>query len=80
MLRAISKILLPTPDGNQVPLGSVAAVALHNGAYTIYREGGRRYIPIKFSVRGRDLKSTIRNPDRDDNSDSDDDMTPASPA
>ena len=25
----------------------------------IYREGGRRYIPIKFSVRGRDLQSTI---------------------
>jgi heavy metal efflux system protein len=56
---AIKKILLPTPDGNQVPLGSVANVALKNGAFMIYREGGRRYIPIKFSVRGRDLKTTI---------------------
>lgn len=56
---AIRKILLPTPDGNQVPLGSVADISLHNGAFMIYREGGRRYIPIKFSVRGRDLKSTI---------------------
>jgi heavy metal efflux system protein len=56
---AIRKILLPTPDGNQIPLGNVANVALHNGAFMIYREGGRRYIPIKFSVRGRDLQSTI---------------------
>ncbi|MGI8770485.1 MAG: efflux RND transporter permease subunit [Acidobacteriaceae bacterium] len=56
---AIKKILLPTPDGNQVPLGSVANVTLKNGAFMIYREGGRRYIPIKFSVRGRDLKTTI---------------------
>lgn len=56
---SIRKILLSTPDGNQVPLGAVANVALRNGAFTIYREGGRRYIPIKFSVRGRDLKSTI---------------------
>ena len=56
---AIRNILLPTPDGNQVPLGNVADVTLHNGAFMIYREGGRRYIPIKFSVRGRDLQSTI---------------------
>jgi cobalt-zinc-cadmium resistance protein CzcA len=56
---AIRKILLPTPDGNQVQLGNVADVSIRNGAFMIYREGGRRYIPIKFSVRGRDLKSTI---------------------
>jgi cobalt-zinc-cadmium resistance protein CzcA len=42
-----------------VPLGSVANVSLRNGAFMIYREGGRRYIPIKFSVRGRDLSTTI---------------------
>ena len=29
-------------------------------AFAIYREGGRRYVPIKFSVRGRDLQSTIQ--------------------
>jgi heavy metal efflux system protein len=57
---AIGKILLPTPDGNQVPLGMVANVALRNGAFMIYHEGGRRYIPIKFSVRGRDLASAIQ--------------------
>ncbi|MGB7134353.1 MAG: CusA/CzcA family heavy metal efflux RND transporter [Acidobacteriaceae bacterium] len=56
----IAQILVPTPDGNQVPLGSVADVSIRNGAFMIYHEGGRRYIPIKFSVRGRDLASAIQ--------------------
>jgi cobalt-zinc-cadmium resistance protein CzcA len=33
---------------------------LRNGAFMIYHEGGRRYIPIKFSVRGRDLAGAIQ--------------------
>jgi heavy metal efflux system protein len=57
---AIRDILLPTPDGNRVPLGQVADVSLHEGAFMIYRENGRRYIPVKFSVRGRDLAGTIQ--------------------
>jgi cobalt-zinc-cadmium resistance protein CzcA len=56
---AIKSILLATPDGNKVPLGQVADVELRDGSFMIYRENGRRYIPIKFSVRGRDLASTI---------------------
>ncbi|MHB1935192.1 MAG: efflux RND transporter permease subunit [Acidobacteriaceae bacterium] len=56
----IRKILLPAPDGNMVPLGEVADVGVRDGAFAIYREGGRRYVPIKFSVRGRDLQSTIQ--------------------
>lgn len=56
----IERILVPTPDGNQVPLSSIANVTLRNGAFMIYHEGGRRYIPIKFSVRGRDLASAIK--------------------
>ncbi len=57
---AIRQILLPTPDGNRVPLGDVADVSLKEGAFMIYRENGRRYIPVKFSVRGRDLAGTIQ--------------------
>jgi heavy metal efflux system protein len=57
---AIGKILISTPDGNRVPLSAIADVSLHNGAFMIYHEGGRRYIPIKFSVRGRDLASAIQ--------------------
>lgn len=56
---AIRDILLPTPDGGRVPLGQVAQVEMRQGAFMIYRENGQRYIPIKFSVRGRDLASTI---------------------
>src|SRR5579863_8696477 len=57
---AIRNILLPTPDGNRIPLSQVADVSLREGAFMIYRENGRRYIPVKVSVRGRDLARTIR--------------------
>ena len=57
---AIRNILLPTAEGARVPLGQVAHVDLKQGAFMIYRENGRRYIPIKFSVRGRDLATTIQ--------------------
>jgi cobalt-zinc-cadmium resistance protein CzcA len=57
---AIRNILLPTPDGGNVPLGQVADVSLHEGAFMIYRENGRRFIPVKFSVRNRDLAGTIQ--------------------
>jgi len=57
---AIRNILLPTPDGNRIPLAQVADVSLREGAFMIYRENGRRYIPVKFSVRGRDLAGTIQ--------------------
>lgn len=56
---AIRNILLPTPDGGRVPLGQVAKVEIRQGSFMIYRENGRRYIPIKFSVRGRDLSSAM---------------------
>jgi heavy metal efflux system protein len=56
---AIQGILLATPDGGRVPIGQIADVETRDGAFMIYRENGRRYIPIKFSVRGRDLATTI---------------------
>jgi cobalt-zinc-cadmium resistance protein CzcA len=43
----------------QVPLGQVADVRLESGASFIYREQQQRYIPIKFSVRGRDLGGAV---------------------
>jgi heavy metal efflux system protein len=57
---AIRSILLPTPDGSRVPISQIADVETRDGAFMIYRENGRRYIPIKFSVRGRDLATTIQ--------------------
>ncbi len=52
----------PDPGGNgvvQVPLVDVADVKLVSGAAFIYREQQQRYIPIKFSVRGRDLGTAV---------------------
>ena len=57
---AIRDILLPASQGGRVPLGQVAHVELKSGAFMIYRENGQRYLPIKFSVRGRDLASTMK--------------------
>ncbi len=48
-------------DGSivQVPLGEVANIRLAAGAFYIYREQQQRFVPVKFSVRGRDLGSTV---------------------
>ncbi len=61
---AIRRITIgaPSPDGAgtiQVPLSEVADVKLTTGASFIYREHQERYIPIKFSVRGRDLGGAV---------------------
>jgi len=63
-LDAIKHIVIgaQSPDGNSiipVPLSDVASVNLVSGASFIYREQQERYIPIKFSVRGRDLGSAV---------------------
>jgi cobalt-zinc-cadmium resistance protein CzcA len=42
-----------------VPLRELADISLDSGASYIYHETTQRYIPIKFSVRGRDLGSTV---------------------
>jgi cobalt-zinc-cadmium resistance protein CzcA len=63
-LQAIRRIPISAAasDGNgliQVPLEDVADVRLVSGAAFIYREQQQRYVPIKFSVRGRDLGSAV---------------------
>jgi cobalt-zinc-cadmium resistance protein CzcA len=63
-LDAIRRITIgaPNPGGNGVvpiPLTDVATVKLVSGAAFVYRENQERYIPIKFSVRGRDLGSAV---------------------
>jgi cobalt-zinc-cadmium resistance protein CzcA len=44
----------------QIPLSEIASINLISGAAFIYREGQERYLPIKFSVRNRDLGSAIQ--------------------
>jgi heavy metal efflux system protein len=56
---AIGNILVSTPDGARIPLKQVASITTQTGAFIIYRENNERYLPIKFSVRDRDLQSTV---------------------
>ena len=42
-----------------IPLRDIAEINLDTGASYIYHEKNERYIPIKFSTRGRDLGSTV---------------------
>jgi len=56
---AIAHIPVSTPDGTYVPLKQVAEIVKQTGASFIYHEDNSRYMPVKFSVRGRDLQSTI---------------------
>lgn len=62
-LEAIRRITIgaaaPAGGMRQVPLAEVAEIRLTSGASFIYRQQQERYIPIKFSVRGRDLGSTV---------------------
>src|SRR5262245_50367988 len=58
-LEAISAIQVNSPEGKRIPLKQLAEITKQTGASFIYREDNARYIPIKFSVRGRDLQSTI---------------------
>lgn len=55
----IGNILIPTMDGIQVPLKEIADISFITGPAFIYREGNSRYIGVGFSIRDRDLGSTI---------------------
>jgi heavy metal efflux system protein len=56
---AIENIRLLAPSGERVSLAQLTKVNTDDGAEEIYREGEQRYIAIKYSVRGRDLGSTV---------------------
>jgi len=56
---AIEKIRLLSPSGERVSLAQLSTTSVMDGASEIYREGNMRYVAIKYSVRGRDLGSTV---------------------
>lgn len=56
---SIASIPVSTSAGSTVPLRDLADITKQTGASYIYREDNARYIPIKFSVRDRDLQTTI---------------------
>ncbi|CAA2143031.1 efflux RND transporter permease subunit [Hyphomicrobium sp. ghe19] len=62
-LESVGKIKVgyTTPAGTNayIPLSQLADIKIENGPSFIYREATQRYIPVKFSIRGRDLGSTV---------------------
>jgi len=56
---AIENIRLSTPTGARVSLAQLCNIKEADGGSEIYREGNRRYIAVKYSVRGRDLGSAV---------------------
>jgi cobalt-zinc-cadmium resistance protein CzcA len=56
---AIQNVRLLAPSGERVSLAQLTKISTDDGAEQINREGGQRYIAIKYSVRGRDLGSTV---------------------
>ncbi len=55
------KVTYQTSSGSNayIPLSELSTISLDTGASWIYHENGERFIPIKFSVRGRDLGGTV---------------------
>jgi cobalt-zinc-cadmium resistance protein CzcA len=54
------KVGVQTPSGNAyIPLSDIASITLDTGASYIFRERNQRFVPIKFSVRGRDLAGAV---------------------
>ena len=56
---AIERIRLLAPSGERVSLAQLTEVSVLDGGSEIYREANSRYVAVKFSVRGRDLGSTV---------------------
>jgi len=63
-LNAIRQIRIAQPSGGYVQLDQVADIKTVEGASFIYREGLERYVPIRFSVRDRDMETTINDAKR----------------
>ena len=51
---------MPTRLGTKIPLKELARGEVKSGAAFVYRQANERFIALKFSVRGRDLGSTIK--------------------
>ena len=55
----IQNLLIPTPNGTQIPLSQLADVAIKDGPNQIQREDAKRRIVVGFNVRGRDVQTIV---------------------
>lgn len=58
-LEDVQNLLIPTPDGIQIPLYQLAQVSIKDGPNQIQREDAKRRIVVGFNVRGRDVESIV---------------------
>ncbi len=58
-LKDIQGLLIPTPQGTQIPLSQLANVEIKEGPNQIQREDAKRRIVVGFNVRGRDVQSIV---------------------
>jgi cobalt-zinc-cadmium resistance protein CzcA len=56
----IAQLRIPTQDSTRIPLSEIATIRKLTGPAFIFRDNNTRYIAVKFSNRGRDLGSTIK--------------------
>jgi cobalt-zinc-cadmium resistance protein CzcA len=56
----IEELRVPTQDGTKIPISEIATTRTLTGPAFIFRDNNLRHIAVKFSVRGRDLGSTIQ--------------------
>jgi cobalt-zinc-cadmium resistance protein CzcA len=62
---AIGRILVATPDRQQIPLRELCDIRVASGASFIYREDNSRYIGVQYSIQGRDLAGAVEQAQRD---------------
>jgi len=55
----IGNLLVPTQSGSKVPIKSLAEITRKTGSCLIFRDDNERYSALKFSVRNRDMGSTV---------------------
>lgn len=55
----IRNLMVPTMNGSKISIKEISTITSQTGPAFIYRDNNMRYIAVKFSVRGRDLGSTI---------------------
>ncbi|MBX0290211.1 CusA/CzcA family heavy metal efflux RND transporter [Hymenobacter sp. HSC-4F20] len=55
----IAALMVPTQSGKTIPLSEIATIGTVNGPSLIYRDDNQRFAAVKFSIRGRDMGSTI---------------------
>ncbi|MBY0244709.1 MAG: efflux RND transporter permease subunit, partial [Sphingobacteriaceae bacterium] len=56
----VQNLLIPTANGNQIPLNQLAEIAIKSGPNQIQREDTKRRIVVGFNVKGRDVQSIVQ--------------------